>query len=320
MYALFILTVLFFILSWFNYYRSKRYEKNAKDYLNEADYKLTAENSLYNLKQKEIKKLDEKIKKEEERISAHLERVFQNRAEILEDDFKSKQDSLSEQLTFFENDLLQAKEQYLKIIEKSYIDKENEYDDLVQQYEFEIKNLSSSIKELKNTLSAGVQAQLREKEKENNLQFYKLSVSEADLVDIDKLNSIKPILNKPVILSKLIWTQYFQKQTTEMCNRILGVNQICGIYKITNLRTKQCYIGQSVNISSRWKEHIKCGLGIDASATNKLYNSMQTDGVWNFTFELIEECSKEQLDKKEKQWIEMYQANLFGYNGNKGNG
>lgn len=320
MYILFILTVLFFIFSWFNCYKSKQYEKNAKDYLNEAYYKLDAEDSLYNLKLKAIEELDEKIKKEEERISTHLERVFQNRAEILEDDFKSKQNSFSEQLTFFESNLLQAKEQYLKTIEESYIDKENEYDNLIQQYEFEIKNLSSSIKELKDALSAGVQAQLREQEKEDNLQFYKLSVSEADLIDINKLNSIKPTLSKPVVLSKLIWTQYFQKQTTEMCNRILGAKQVCGIYKITNLKTKQCYIGQSIHIQDRIKQHIKCGLGIDASATNKLYNSMQTDGVWNFTFELIEECSKEQLDKKEKQWIEMYQTNLFGYNGNKGNG
>jgi len=36
------------------------------------------------------------------------------------------------------------------------------------------------------------------------------------------------------------------------------------------------------------KQHCKCGLGIDASATNKLYNTMQKDGVWNFTFELLE--------------------------------
>ena len=128
------------------------------------------------------------------------------------------------------------------------------------------------------------------------------------------------MLHNPVILSKLIWTTYFQKQTTEMCNRILGTNKICGIYKITNLKTKQCYVGQSVDVAQRWKDHVKCGLGIDASTTNKLYNSMQKDGVWNFSFELLTECSREKLDTEEKRWIGIYQSSEIGYNSNRGMG
>jgi hypothetical protein len=45
---------------------------------------------------------------------------------------------------------------------------------------------------------------------------------------------------------------------------------------------------------------------------------MQTYGVWNFTFEVLEECSKEELNEKEKKWIELYQSNTVGYNGTKG--
>ena len=59
------------------------------------------------------------------------------------------------------------------------------------------------------------------------------------------------------------------KPTTDLCNRVLGSGSICGIYKITNKQTGDIYIGQSVNIADRWKQHVKCGLGIDASATNK---------------------------------------------------
>jgi len=29
----------------------------------------------------------------------------------------------------------------------------------------------------------------------------------------------------------------------------------CGIYKITNLTNQKCYIGQSVRIEKRWKDH-----------------------------------------------------------------
>ena len=70
------------------------------------------------------------------------------------------------------------------------------------------------------------------------------------------------------------------KPTSDLCNRVLGSNTICGIYKITNLLTNDIYIGQSVNISDRWKTHIKSGLGINTSSTNKLYNNMQQYGVW----------------------------------------
>lgn len=204
-------------------------------------------------------------------------------------------------------------------MEQQYQKVEQSYDTKVKKLEQELQDAESRLKELRNSLSAGVKAQLREREKEENLQFYKLSISPIDLEDIVKLNTLKIALHQPVILSKLIWTQYFQKQTTEMCNRILGIKKICGIYKITNLKTQQCYIGQSVDVAQRWKDHVKCGLGIDASATNKLYNAMQNDGVWNFTFELIEECSRADLDKKEKQWIEMYQSNIYSYNSTKGN-
>ena len=132
------------------------------------------------------------------------------------------------------------------------------------------------------------------------------------------LENLKASFHKPVILRKLIWTQYFQKQMTELCDRVLGKKTICGIYKITNLLTEQCYIGQSVNISDRWKQHCKCGLGIEASATNVLYNSMQRDKIWNFSFELLEECPKELLNEKERFWINMYQSNIYGLNTLKG--
>lgn len=175
------------------------------------------------------------------------------------------------------------------------------------------------MQKLRDSLSAGVQAQLREKEKEESINFYKLNISESDLEDILSLNKLKITFHQPVILSKLIWSTYFQKQTTEMCNRILGTTKKCGIYKITNLQSKQCYIGQSVDIATRWKDHIKCGLGIDASATNKLYKAMQKDDVWNFSFELMEECPRTQLNEKERFWIELYQSDKFGYNLTKGN-
>lgn len=271
----------------------------------------------------------EKQNQEKEKIKYDIEELSNRRTELLlaiekekqkyDDNVEKEKNKLSEQLKIYKQNAQYASDEYSSTLEQQYQKVEQSYDTKVKKLEQELQDAESRLKELRNSLSAGVKAQLREREKEENLQFYKLSISPIDLEDIVKLNTLKIALHQPVILSKLIWTQYFQKQTTEMCNRILGIKKICGIYKITNLKTQQCYIGQSVDVAQRWKDHVKCGLGIDASATNKLYNAMQNDGVWNFTFELIEECSRADLDKKEKQWIEMYQSNIYSYNSTKGN-
>lgn len=271
----------------------------------------------------------EKQNQEKDKIKHDIEELSNRRTELLlaiekekqkyDENIEKEKNKLSEQLKIYKQNAQYASDEYSSTLEKQYQKVEQSYDTKVRQLEEELQNAESRLQELRNSLSAGVQAQLREREKEENIQFYKLSISPIDLEDIVKLNTLKIALHQPVILSKLIWTQYFQKQTTEMCNRILGTKKICGIYKITNLKTQQCYIGQSVDVAQRWKDHVKCGLGIDASATNKLYNAMQNDGVWNFTFELIEECPRADLDKKEKQWIEMYQSNIYSYNATKGN-
>lgn len=179
-------------------------------------------------------------------------------------------------------------------------------------------NLNNEINKLKNTLAAAIKNDVRERQKKEKINFYKLTISDEDLADVEMLEKLKISFHKPVVLSKLIWTQYFQKQMTDLCNRVLGKKIVCGIYKITNTITGEQYIGQSKNIDDRWKAHCKCGLGIDASATNTLYNSMQKDKVWNFTFEVLQECKPEELNEKEAFWIQSYQSNVYGLNTQKG--
>ena len=41
---------------------------------------------------------------------------------------------------------------------------------------------------------------------------------------------------------------------------------------------------------------------------------MQEDGLENFTWEVLEECKSNELNEKEKFYIELYQADKFGYN------
>ena len=264
---------------------------------------LNIQNEISSLSSKKIKLIEE-IEKEKQKADKIYEK---------------EKKRISEQLEIYKKNTDYASEQYAYCLEKEYQKIEKEYDNKLKQIEQDKKDADSALQKLRDSLNAGVQAQLREKEKEESINFYKLNISESDLEDILSLNKLKITFHQPVVLSKLIWSTYFQKQTTEMCNRILGTTKKCGIYKITNLQSKQCYIGQSVDIATRWKDHIKCGLGIDASATNKLYKAMQKDGIWNFSFELMEECPRTQLNEKERFWIELYQSDKFGYNLTKGN-
>ena len=88
-----------------------------------------------------------------------------------------------------------------------------------------------------------------------------------------------------------------------------------GIYKITNLINNKIYIGQSRNIEKRWKDHTSTAFNeFDHAYNYPLYKAIRKYGIENFKFEVIEECSIEELNKKEIYWIEYYDSFFHGYN------
>ena len=224
--------------------------------------------------------------------------------------------SLTEQSAKYEAATKEYENEYLSTIRQAAVDLQAQLDEKVSQ----LNKINSDINTFKATREALIQANLREQELLDTVGFHTISLSEQDITDINTLERIKPTLFKPEILSKLIWSTYFLQPVSSMCNNIFGTGKICGVYKITNLTTKEVYIGQSVDCAERIKQHIKAGLGIDNKGTNKLYKAMQKTGVWNFAFELLEKCPREELDKKEKEYIAIYESDKFGYNSTKGNG
>jgi hypothetical protein len=223
-----------------------------------------------------------------------------------------------------------AFENYCEVLDTKYQEKSEEFDTMTLQLDAaydalqdrllaEIKVQESELEKIKATRAALIQAQVKEKEIQENIDFYCLTLPVNDRDDIQRLEKVKKDLHNPRILSMLIWQTFFQKNMTSLCNNVLGTKTVTGIYKITNLNTNMCYIGQAVDVANRWKDHAKCGLGIDTPAGNKLYAAMMEDGIWNFSWELLESCERTLLDEKEKYYISVYQASEFGYNSNKGN-
>ena len=86
-----------------------------------------------------------------------------------------------------------------------------------------------------------------------------------------------------------------------------------GIYKITNNINNNCYIGQSIHIEERWKEH-KSKYNWEKENKKPLYLAFQKYGLENFSFEIVEECEPEQLNLKEQYWIDYYNSYNDGSN------
>ena len=82
-----------------------------------------------------------------------------------------------------------------------------------------------------------------------------------------------------------------------------------GIYKITNKINGKIYIGQSMNIERRLKEHMK----LIKEGSKGWYKEAKETGIENFTFEVVEECERSKLNDREDYWQEFFHAKDFGY-------
>ena len=94
-------------------------------------------------------------------------------------------------------------------------------------------------------------------------------------------------------------------------------NNITGIYQIKNLINGNIYIGQSVNIRNRWKQHIY-ELNNDKHSNSHLQNAWNLYGKENFEFSILEKCEINQLDEKEEYWINKLDSYQNGYNNDLG--
>ena len=337
MWILLVISLLVFGISGILYYKVIN-EHNTIQKINED---IIQQNNTIEEKNKELRQISESLKIEKIMVSNQLndlqnehkrekERLqdlqntinttIDNQNQLAQTAYENYCENLENKKRIKEQEIFESEEWLNKALEKHQEEVLNNMEILDSKYKKEKDKIEEDLEQLKATRAAIIQANIKEKEIEENSTFYCLTISEIDKADIKMLENIKPQLNKPRVLSMLIWSTFFQKPMTTLCNNIIGTSTVTGIYKITNQVTKECYIGQSVDISKRWKDHAKCGLGIDTPAGNKLYKAMQTYGIWNFSWEVLEQCSKDLLDEKEKYYIDLYDSYNFGYNSNTGIG
>lgn len=87
------------------------------------------------------------------------------------------------------------------------------------------------------------------------------------------------------------------------------------IYKITCTLDGKVYIGQSVQPDRRWGEHLRT-LKKNEHANLLLQRAWNKHGGESFTHSILEWCDINEVDDREKYWIQNFRSNTleFGYN------
>ena len=175
-------------------------------------------------------------------------------------------------------------------------------------YQEELAAVKSELDEFQAKRAAVNEAIRREREKEEQEDFYRISITDNDIKDIEALRSIEPRLTNREVLNKLIYEVFIKRPLMEMEKRVLKGPKIGGIYKITYIKTGEAYIGRSVDIGNRWKEHCLSSLNIGTIAHSTFHNVLAEKGLQNFTWEVLEQVDKDKQSSREKYWVDFYQT------------
>ena len=242
-----------------------------------------------------------------EQQSTDAAKKFYNSAlEIAQNSFDKAIENISEEL---DEKRESAQQVYLDTLQ----DCVNDFLQEIEEKEHQLSTLENLISIEQENVNAAVAAAKRRQEMENKKDFYRLVLSDEDIAEIKRLREVLPYLRDKTPLNKIIYKVYYEKPLTDLIGRVVGPGAHTGIYKITHIDSGKCYVGQAVSISDRWKQHCKRGVGAEDWTRNKLYPAMYSLGVENFSFEVIEECTRAQLNEREDYWQDFFHAKDFGY-------
>ena len=111
---------------------------------------------------------------------------------------------------------------------------------------------------------------------ENNGKFGVLEFDDREIAELKELSRVMGLLSNPMPLNKVIYEMYYRgKLKTMMANLGIG-SRVCGIYRLYVVGedgAEISYVGQSVDISNRWYQHLKRFVGSEPATGIKLYKS-----------------------------------------------
>lgn len=183
-----------------------------------------------------------------------------------------------------------------------------------QEKEQELAEVLALLDDYKKKQQVVNEAILRQRAIDEQQDFFRVCLTQETIEDVQILQNVRQKLHFSESLNKLIYDVYVSKSVQEMVKRILQGGAPSGIYKITRIKTGEVYIGKSTNVKDRWVQHCKTVYGAGTIAHSILHTTIAKDGLENFTFELVEEVSKDKLTEREKYWINFYGSKQYGLN------
>lgn len=253
-------------------------------------------------------------------LSDNLDAEFQKKMKLTEAACKSAQDAYEEKVKSLDSEYDRRVKECGRLFAERFKVQSDMHFEQMEQLAAETSVYERSLAAIRQTRVSAIEAAKKETEVKNSPEKYSIPMAVSEIQDIEYLDTVMQRLNYPEVIGKCIWSVYFQKKMKGFLSNVLGPDEVCGVYKITDQRTGEPYIGQARKIKERWQTHVKCGIGATPTANaNLLYAAMRRDGVWNFTFELLEACQPDELDDKERWFIDLYSADSVGLNAKKGN-
>ena len=86
--------------------------------------------------------------------------------------------------------------------------------------------------------------------------------------------------------------------------------KICGVYQILNNINSRCYIGQSLDIEGRLKDHFKA-LRKGCHNSPHLQSAFDKYGEQVFSTRILTRCCPEHLTQVEQGWMERFKHNRY---------
>lgn len=169
--------------------------------------------------------------------------------------------------------------------------------------------------EVERSKRAAINEQIRkQRELEEQQDFYRIQIDPKDIDDIKILRDIAPRLRHPEAINKVIWNGYYQKPLAELRKRLLPNGDVSCVYMATRMKTLEMYIGQTTSFDKRLQEHTRSALGIGTLASSMLHKKMYEDGPEQFLWQILEVVPKDKLRERESYYIDFYKSNKFGLN------
>lgn len=225
---------------------------------------------------------------EHERAAAELKGVRELEEERIKNEIKEKERILEEQYNF-------KKQQFTE-----------DFETMMDVYSSELQCAREEVNDFQARRAAINEAIMREKEIAEHDSFYSLNIPQNDREDIAVLQSMDLRLHNRDVIPKLIWELFIRRPAQEMIKRVTGGKKVGGIYKITYKKTNEAYIGKTTDFATRWQNHLKTAIGLEGAAKATLHSRLAQDGLWNYTFEILEIVDKDHLSARESYYIDLY--------------